>query len=288
MIHTLKQVMSRLRLRIPKRGQSMAEFAVALPVLLFIILGFIEAARWFQAYLAVQYAAREAARYAVSGQPPRLSIDGPNSCQDVGHPETSIPYPQIDDDTLEGTPPTPAWVDEYRQCREDWIIHVARHIVITGLLVDPSLNDWADVTKPYFLGISVRGSPEFGEIPVEHNPGVARTPVEITIIYNHPVANPFFAAMLPTIRLIGRAQMVNEPWEGGLAEKPPEMPTATPLPPLDSDGDGWNDIEERDLYGTLPSNPDTDGDGYDEGPPPKLDNTGEKALNPCDPDPCSP
>ena len=52
-----------------KRGQSLVEFAVALPFLLVILLGLFEAARWFQAYLAVQYAAREAARFAVTGQP---------------------------------------------------------------------------------------------------------------------------------------------------------------------------------------------------------------------------
>ena len=42
-------------------------------------------------------------------------------------------------------------------------------------------------------------------------------------------------------------------------------------------------MEERDVYGTLPSNPDTDGDGVFEGP------DGDPApLDPCVPNSCIP
>ncbi len=251
-----------------KRGQGMVEFALALPILLFIILGFIEVARWFQAYLSVQYAARETARYAVSGQPPMMHDDGEYSCEDEGHPDSGTPY------TLP---------DEYIQCRVDWIKHVGKRIAGLALLVDPTLDD-DDIQKPRYLGVLLRGSPTFGGVPISDHPGAARTKIEITIVYNHPVTNPFFATMLPTIRVIGRIQMVNEPWEGGGADPPPVVPTATPLPPLDSDDDGWSDVDERDIYGTFPSNPDTDGDGYNEGPGGD-DNTSERALDPCYPDP---
>ena len=69
-----------------KKGQSLVEFAVALPFLLIILFGIFEAARWFQAYLAVQYAAREATRFAVTGQPPMMIEDGEGSCEDRGVP----------------------------------------------------------------------------------------------------------------------------------------------------------------------------------------------------------
>ncbi len=249
-----------------KRGQGLVEFALALPILLFIILGFIEAARWFQAYLSVQYAARETARYAVSGQPPMMEEDGENSCEEIGHPDNPAdPYDLP---------------DEYIECRIDWIKHVGLQVAGLALPNDPNQDN---IQKAGYLGVLVRGSPTFGSVPVADHPGAARTKIEITIVYNHQVTNPFFAAMLPTIRVVGRIQMVNEPWEGGGADPPPVVPTATPLPPLDTDGDGWSDVEERDIYETFLSNPDTDGDGYDEGPSGQ-DNTSERALDPCYPD----
>jgi hypothetical protein len=254
----------------------MAEFAVALPVLLFIVLGFIEVARWFQAYLAVQYSAREAARYAVSGNPPRMAIEGPNSCETEKNPETGAEYPNLlsADEAL--------WREAYRQCRFDWIVHVAERMASLGLLYDPAQTD---ITKPYYLGVHVRGSPAFGVDPVADEPGVARTKVEITVVFNHPVSNPFFAAMLPTIRVVGRAQMINEPWEGGGPSKPPLIPTPTALPPLDSDGDGWSDIFEAESCGTFPSNTDSDGDGVLEGSL-GADDTCDHATNPCYPNSC--
>ena len=113
MIHKLSQMTSRIRNRRARRGQSMAEFAIALPVLLFVVLGFIEAARWFQAYLAVQYAATEAARYAVSGRPPMLIADGDQSCEEEKHPITGVAY------TLP---------DDYQECRVDWIEYMGSQL----------------------------------------------------------------------------------------------------------------------------------------------------------------
>ena len=52
-----------------QKGQGLTEFALILPVLLLLILGVIEASRVIWAYITVQTAAREAARYAVSGRP---------------------------------------------------------------------------------------------------------------------------------------------------------------------------------------------------------------------------
>ena len=53
-----------------QKGQGMLEFALILPALLMIVLSIIEGAFLFQSYLAIQHAAREAARYAVTYQPP--------------------------------------------------------------------------------------------------------------------------------------------------------------------------------------------------------------------------
>jgi hypothetical protein len=66
--------MTTKRLLIPRlarrrsRGQAMVEFALILPVLLILLLVLIEVARLFSAWLIVENSAREAARYAVTGQ----------------------------------------------------------------------------------------------------------------------------------------------------------------------------------------------------------------------------
>ena len=55
--------------KIKNRGQGLVEFALILPILLMLLLGIIEGAHVIQAYISAQQAVREAARYAVSGQP---------------------------------------------------------------------------------------------------------------------------------------------------------------------------------------------------------------------------
>ena len=50
------------------RGQGMVEFALMLPIVLLMIYGLMEMARLMQAYLTIQHAAREGARYAITGQ----------------------------------------------------------------------------------------------------------------------------------------------------------------------------------------------------------------------------
>src|SRR5690554_6261470 len=51
-----------------RRGQTMAEFALTLPILLLLMFGVIEFARIFHAWVTLQNAARAAARYAVTGR----------------------------------------------------------------------------------------------------------------------------------------------------------------------------------------------------------------------------
>ncbi|HXV99294.1 MAG TPA: TadE family protein, partial [Anaerolineae bacterium] len=67
-------------LRNKQKAQGMVEFALILPLLLLLLVGVIEAARIIWAYMTVQTAAREAARYAISGRPyinPNYADNGP-------------------------------------------------------------------------------------------------------------------------------------------------------------------------------------------------------------------
>src|SRR5512139_1531667 len=61
-----KRLLSKLTRR-RSRGQAMVEFALILPVLLILLMVLIEVARLFSAWLIVENSAREAARYAVTG-----------------------------------------------------------------------------------------------------------------------------------------------------------------------------------------------------------------------------
>ncbi len=51
-----------------ERGQALVEFALCATVFFMLVFGVIEAARIFQSWTTVQHAAREAARYAVTGR----------------------------------------------------------------------------------------------------------------------------------------------------------------------------------------------------------------------------
>ncbi len=51
-----------------QKAQTIVEFALMFPIILLILYGTMEFARYMQAYLTVQHAAREGARYAVTGR----------------------------------------------------------------------------------------------------------------------------------------------------------------------------------------------------------------------------
>ena len=62
-------------LRIRKRrghekssGQALAEFAIIAPLFFLLIFGFVDMARMYQSWVTIQHAAREGARYGVTGR----------------------------------------------------------------------------------------------------------------------------------------------------------------------------------------------------------------------------
>jgi hypothetical protein len=56
--------------RRPRRegGQAVAEFALIAPIFLLLIFGLIDTARLYQSWVTIQHAAREGARYGVTGR----------------------------------------------------------------------------------------------------------------------------------------------------------------------------------------------------------------------------
>jgi len=86
-----------------KRGQSLVELALVLPVLLIILMGVFDAGRMIYAYNALSNAAREAGRTAIVNQDPQavrnraaqqatalgLPTADPGSCPSAGGPTTA-------------------------------------------------------------------------------------------------------------------------------------------------------------------------------------------------------
>jgi hypothetical protein len=64
----MRRTGDRLPRRDGERGQTLVEFALAALVFFILIFGIFDGARLFQSWLAVQHAAREGARYAVTGR----------------------------------------------------------------------------------------------------------------------------------------------------------------------------------------------------------------------------
>ena len=89
----LKKSYPRSRRR--SRGQALVEFALVLPVLLVLLMVIIEVARLFSAWLIVENSAREAARYAVTGE------FNPAHCTDADNCDASKSLPKAQREALE-------------------------------------------------------------------------------------------------------------------------------------------------------------------------------------------
>jgi len=80
-----------------REGQTLAEFALTLPILLLLLFGIVEFGRIFQAWVTVQNAARVAARYASTGQwdEDRYGIGAGINMTDIGLETQIDPVPYV-------------------------------------------------------------------------------------------------------------------------------------------------------------------------------------------------
>ena len=60
--------MIRPRKRAGEQGQTLAEFALLVPLLVILIFGFVDVSRIYQSWVTIEGAAREGARYGVTGR----------------------------------------------------------------------------------------------------------------------------------------------------------------------------------------------------------------------------
>ncbi|RLC54637.1 MAG: hypothetical protein DRI80_19030, partial [Chloroflexota bacterium] len=107
----LKTRLNQLRIR----GQGMVEFALVLPVLLLLLFGLVEFGRIFHAWLTLEYAARQAARYAASGALDKAycaEVAGLLDAQDSLPPGTYANWDRYNPDTGEYDAPLDCMVSK--------------------------------------------------------------------------------------------------------------------------------------------------------------------------------
>ena len=194
-------------------GQALVEFAIMAVVLLMIIFLIIEAARILWAWGTVQNAAREGARYAITGEFDRM--------------ECAVQS-----------------LDKFKDplCGESGDFRVASVISRThnGLAGLP-LNETSGIFEDdEYYNIEVWGADISGQIR-SNFAGVPNAPVIVRAYYRVPIITPFFRPILSSIPVFGQAIMYNESFgqlgsgsNQGAALPPPisEFPTVgvTPSP----------------------------------------------------------
>lgn len=185
-----------------KRGQTIVEFALMLPVFLVMLYGIIEFARYMQAYLTVQHAAREGARYAVTGRSLTGNpADRPQSIVAVTRRAAAglLITPSNDTPAYEANASVPGLLDVWLNPQD---------------AVDPATRPKPFVPEPITVTVTYNYEPI--------------VPVNLNVLGNRITIIP------PLLTVVGRATMIVERIdkvtpvaEGGL---PPAGPTNTPLP----------------------------------------------------------
>ncbi len=161
------------------KGQALVEFALIIVVLLMVIFLIIEAARIMWAWGTVQNAAREGARYAITGR-----ADRPD-CATEFLPKFSF------------------------QCNDLRVASIISrtHSSLAGLPLNEASGIFEDddyYNIEVWGGVQGTGElrPNFGGMPNEA--------VVVRAYYRVPIITPFFRPILPSIPVFGQAMMNNE------------------------------------------------------------------------------
>lgn len=222
-----------------QRGQGLVEFALILPILLLVVLGLIETALLFQSYLAIQHAAREAARFAVSMQPPVGHMIDENGdiveCLSGGAEDKWGVWCEGPD---EGESTTDARTAAWRARRAQMIkaraleaavgVRVDDDRTFTGLFDEDSFAQ--TMALPRSFGVRIWGFDDVDTPAIEDHPSLAGLPVRIIIYHRAEVLDPLYRAIVSSVMLRGQTEMINEGLEVGYSNQLP--PTFEPEPSM--------------------------------------------------------
>src|SRR5690554_223051 len=204
-----------------RKGQSLAEFALILPLLLVLIFGIIEFARLFQSYLVIVNAARFGVRYAVTGNYESIY------CSDIDG----------DDSACDGA---------NKKKEEDQARLLSIYDVVDGAAVAIIRDNSATEGQPGYFDVSVCSftgpSPAFvwdSDTNTCHpydyagDPEEGTTRVLVGVTYEHPLILPIISSWWPSIRLHAERTGILEQFRvARVLGLPPQInvPTPTPAP----------------------------------------------------------
>lgn len=200
-------------------GQALVEFALIITVLLMLLFLIIESGRIFWAWTTVQQAAREGARYAITGrfEPTCNTIDIPK-------------YADLCSDN---------------DLRRPASVIGVTHVALSGLPLNENEN--SNFEDENYYNIEVFGADPDGQLkgsglqpPYGPDPyaGAPENPVIVRVIYRVPIITPFFNFILPTIPVFGQTTLNNEQFgqlggtgqSAGVPPPIPALPTPGPTP----------------------------------------------------------
>lgn len=190
-------------------GQALVEFALIISVLLAMIFLIIESARILWAWNTVQNAAREGARYAITGQ-----AEAPDCAVDFSLPKFVTGGRNVCNDL-----------------RLASVIDKA-HTHLAGL---PLNEDSVFFEDDQYYNIEVWGVNQQGQLQYDFA-GVPSNPVVVRVTYRVPIITPIFSAILPSIPVFGQETLNNETFGqlGGSGNEGAALPPN--LPPLPTPG----------------------------------------------------
>lgn len=201
-----KTIMTKLKKRFnDSPGQALVEFALIISVLLMMIFLIIESARILWAWNTVQNAAREGARYAITGQE-----QVPTCAVDFGLPKFVTGDRDVCNDLR-----TASVIDK-------------THSHLAGLPLDEESTTFED---DEYYNIEVWGVDQNGQLQYD-NAGLPNTPVIVRVTYRVPIITPFFTPILPSIPVVGQETLYNEAFGqlGGNSEGAALPPNLPPVP----------------------------------------------------------
>jgi Flp pilus assembly protein TadG len=189
-------------------GQALVEFALIIGALLAMIFLLIESARILWAWNTVQHAAREGARYAVTG-----SFETPDCAVDFAPLKFQQTAQQGGRDVC----------DDLRLAS----VIAQSHEALSGLPLNEASTAFEDDN---YYNIEVWGANEFGQLQYDFA-GIPDNPVIVRVIYRVPIITPFFRPIRTSIPVFGQEVLNNESF-GQLSSTtgqslPPNLP---PLP----------------------------------------------------------
>jgi Flp pilus assembly protein TadG len=139
-----------------ERGQVLVEFALTSVIFFLLVFGIIDMARLFESWVAVQHAAREATRYAITGQSTCAGASGRNNCiewtakkatagmarggEDASDSDVTVTFKAWDYQTSSWTGPTNNATG--KQCDQVEVTVTYRHDLMSPIIsaIAPSLT----------------------------------------------------------------------------------------------------------------------------------------------------